>query len=63
MIELVCPGDWCERRGVRPSAFSNWRNRYADFPQPVYQWNGVVIFTMAELDGWARKHRPSLLTV
>jgi type I restriction-modification system DNA methylase subunit/predicted DNA-binding transcriptional regulator AlpA len=49
--------------GVQPSAVSNWRKRFADFPRPVGTApSGGDLFRRAEIDQWLRRrgriHKP-----
>jgi hypothetical protein len=38
--------------GVGQSAISNWRNRHADFPEPVVTDDGRELFRLSELNDW-----------
>jgi type I restriction-modification system DNA methylase subunit len=46
-----------ELAGVRPSAVSNWRKRFNDFPQPVdTAAGGSDLYPLAEVEGWLERH-------
>lgn len=46
-----------ELAGVRPSAVSNWRKRFDDFPRPVETGGGGRdVFSLTEAEAWLKKH-------
>ena len=46
-----------ELAGVRPSAVSNWRKRFDDFPRPIESAaRGSDLFRLSEVEDWLRKH-------
>ncbi len=51
---LVAAGDIARLAGVGRSAVSNWRRRYAGFPQPVAGTAASPLFALAEVEGWLR---------
>jgi len=56
MVEetLVAAADIARLAGVGRSAVSNWRRRYAGFPQPVAGTPASPLFALAEVEGWLR---------
>ena len=63
--QFVTASEVAHLGGVQPSAVSNWRKRYADFPRPV----GTApsrgdLFNRADIEQWLRRHgrsrKPSL---
>lgn len=51
---LVTAADIARMAGVGRSAVSNWRRRYAGFPQPVAGTPASPLFTLAEVKVWLR---------
>jgi hypothetical protein len=51
---LVTSADIARLAGVGRSAVSNWRRRYAGFPQPVAGTPASPLFALAEVDAWLR---------
>lgn len=51
---LVAAADIARLAGVGRSAVSNWRRRYAGFPQPVAGTPASPLFALAEVDAWLR---------
>ena len=51
---LVGPADIARLAGVGRSAVSNWRRRYAAFPQPVAGTAASPLFAPAEVENWLR---------
>lgn len=51
---LVTAADIARMAGVGRSAVSNWRRRYAGFPQPVAGTPASPLFTLAEVEDWLR---------
>jgi N-6 DNA Methylase len=49
---LVAAADIARLAGVGRSAVSNWRRRYAGFPQPVAGTPASPLFALAEVDAW-----------
>src|SRR5688572_22492773 len=46
-----------ELADVSPSAVSNWRRRFDDFPQPIQSTaDGKDVFGLAEVQRWLRDH-------
>jgi hypothetical protein len=56
MVEetLVAAADIARLAGVGRSAVSNWRRRYAGFPQPVAGTSASPLFALAEVEAWLR---------
>jgi hypothetical protein len=56
MVEetLVAAADIARLAGVGRSAVSNWRRRYAGFPQPVAGTPASPLFALAEVEAWLR---------
>lgn len=51
---LVTAADIARMAGVGRSAVSNWRRRYAGFPQPVAGTSASPLFTLTEVESWLR---------
>jgi len=51
---LVAAADIARLAGVGRSAVSNWRRRYAGFPQPVAGTPASPLFALAEVEAWLR---------
>jgi len=51
---LVAAADIARLAGVGRSAVSNWRRRYAGFPQPVAGTPVSPLFALAEVEEWLR---------
>jgi hypothetical protein len=51
---MVTAADIARLAGVGRAAVSNWRRRYADFPQPVGGTPNSPLFRLAEIQGWLR---------
>jgi hypothetical protein len=51
----VVSGDIARLAGVGRAAVSNWRRRFADFPQPVGGTSANPLFSLAEVEAWLRK--------
>lgn len=46
-----------ELAGTQPSAVSNWRRRFEDFPRPVHRGpDGRDLFSLNEIEAWLRAH-------
>lgn len=45
-----------ELAGVRPSAVSNWRRRFDDFPSPVSSAGANDLFALREVERWLEAH-------
>lgn len=54
---LVAAADIARLAGVGRSAVSNWRRRYAGFPQPVAGTPSSPLFALAEVEAWLRGQR------
>lgn len=50
----MTPADIARLAAVGRTAVSNWRRRYADFPQPVGGTPGSPVFALAEVEAWLR---------
>src|SRR5260221_9757166 len=50
----VAAADIARLAGVGRSAVSNWRRRYAGFPQPVAGTMASPLFALAEVEAWLR---------
>src|SRR5574341_1647446 len=48
--------DIARRAGVGRSAVSNWRRRYADFPQPVEENRTGPRFDASQVEAWLSAH-------
>jgi N-6 DNA Methylase len=57
---LVAAADIARLAGVGRSAVSNWRRRYAGFPQPVAGTPASPLFALAEVEAWLRGQRKLL---
>lgn len=51
---LVAAADIARMAGVGRSAVSNWRRRYAGFPQPVGGTPASPLFALTEVEAWLR---------
>ncbi len=51
---LVAAADIARLAGVGRSAVSNWRRRYAGFPQPVAGTPASPLFALSEVEAWLR---------
>ena len=51
---LVAAADIARLAGVGRSAVSNWRRRYAGFPQPAAGTPASPLFALAEVEAWLR---------
>ena len=60
--QSVTVGDIAELAGVRPSAVSNWRKRYTDFPSPVDSLASADVFNLTEVLAWMQQHGRSFQT-
>lgn len=54
---LVAAADIARLAGVGRSAVSNWRRRYAGFPQPVAGTPASPLFALTEVEAWLRGQR------
>lgn len=55
--DLVTASDIARLGGVQPSAVSNWRKRFSDFPSPVGTApSGGDLFAGSEVEAWLRRH-------
>ncbi|GAA1414288.1 class I SAM-dependent DNA methyltransferase [Catellatospora coxensis] len=52
----VTAGDIARLAGVGRAAVSNWRKRYADFPQPVGGTTASPTFRLVEVEKWLTSH-------
>jgi hypothetical protein len=53
--DLVGAAEIAERLGVkRPHLIHDWRRRHPDFPQPVVELKGTLIWDWRELKHWAQ---------
>jgi N-6 DNA Methylase len=53
----VTLGQIAELAGVRPSAVSNWRRRFNDFPHPTASAaGGRDLFSLADVETWLARH-------
>ena len=50
----VSAADIARLADVGRTAVSNWRRRYADFPQPVGGTPASPLFALAEIETWLR---------
>jgi SAM-dependent methyltransferase len=53
---LLGAADIARLAGVRRPAVSNWRRRFADFPNPVAGTPTHPLFSLADVDRWCREH-------
>jgi hypothetical protein len=51
----VTSADIARISGVQPTAVSNWRRRYDDFPQPVGGTDRSPRFDLAEVEKWLKQ--------
>ena len=55
MDRLVGAAEIAERVGAtRHQAVRTWRQRYADFPEPVVMLRRVILWNWPEVEAWAR---------
>lgn len=55
--QLVSASEIAQRADVTPSAVSNWRKRFPDFPTPAGTApSGGDLFVLADLERWLRTH-------
>jgi hypothetical protein len=55
---LVMASEIAQTAGVTPSAVSNWRKRFPDFPAPAgTATGGGDLFVLAEVEAWLLRHR------
>jgi predicted DNA-binding transcriptional regulator AlpA len=40
---------------TRPQVVHEWRRRHADFPEPVASLKTTLIWSLAEIEAWAKK--------
>lgn len=52
--QLLTPSDIAARTGATPQAINNWRNRHADFPDPVDHDGRTPLFPAAATVKWLR---------
>jgi len=53
--DLVGAAEIAERLGVkRPHLIHDWRRRHPEFPQPVLELKGTLIWLWPEVERWAR---------
>lgn len=56
MDQLVGAAEIAERVGAtRPQAVHTWRQRYADFPEPVVTLRRVILWHWPDVEKWARR--------
>jgi type I restriction-modification system DNA methylase subunit len=54
----ITPSQIAELAGVSPSAVSNWRRRFDDFPHPVETAaGGRDLFPLTQIEDWLRSHK------
>ncbi|MEU7948866.1 N-6 DNA methylase [Micromonospora taraxaci] len=59
----VATGDIARLAGVGRAAVSNWRRRFADFPQPVGGSSASPLFDLMQVEAWLGRHnKPFQLT-
>jgi type I restriction-modification system DNA methylase subunit len=58
--DLLALSDIARMADARPSAVSNWRRRYDDFPIEVRREGRQVLFDREEVLRWLEQHRPDL---
>ncbi len=56
--DLFALGDIARLANARPSAVSNWRRRYEDFPTEVKRDGKLVLFDREDVLRWLERHRP-----
>jgi hypothetical protein len=53
--DLVGAAEIAERLGIkRPHLIHDWRRRHPEFPQPVVELKGTLIWLWPEVEKWAR---------
>ncbi|MET8307298.1 N-6 DNA methylase [Micromonospora sp. NPDC005173] len=52
----VASGDIARLAGVGRAAVSNWRRRFADFPQPVGGSSASPLYALPDVEGWLTRH-------
>ncbi|GIF48206.1 type I restriction-modification system DNA methylase subunit [Asanoa ferruginea] len=59
----VASGDIARLAGVGRAAVSNWRRRFADFPQPVGGSSASPLYALFDVENWLRRHgKPYVVT-
>ena len=54
--DLVGAAEIAERLGIkRPHLIHDWRRRHAEFPQPVVELKGTLIWLWPEVEQWASR--------
>ena len=56
-IKLLGLYEIAEMAGVNPSAVSNWRRRFSDFPTPVVELKSGPVFQENQVRLWLRKRQ------
>lgn len=52
---LVSAAEIAQRLNVkRPHLVHDWRRRYPDFPQPIVELTGILIWDWREVSEWAK---------
>ena len=53
--DLVGAAEIAQRLGVkRPHLIHDWRRRYSEFPKPVVQLKGTLVWDWRDIECWAR---------
>lgn len=65
MARLIDPADLCDASRVaamlglaRPQGPHEYRRRYPDFPEPVYEGGKVVLWVKQDIEAWRAEHPP-----
>lgn len=52
--DLVGAAEIAERLGVkRPHLIHDWRRRYPEFPKPIIELIGILLWDWSEVQDWA----------
>ena len=53
---LVGAAEIAERLGVkRPHLIHDWRRRYPEFPRPIVELIGILLWDWRDVERWARE--------
>jgi chromosome partitioning protein len=60
--DLIGLSEVAQIAGVSPSAVSNWRNRFSDFPQPMRLLGSGPIFSKTQIINWLKERNGTMTT-
>ena len=53
---LVGAAEIAERLGIkRPHLIHDWRHRYPEFPKPIVELIGILLWDWRDVERWARE--------